>query len=124
MVSSSEGGTLYHKLGGEPGVARVVDDFYGRVTGDERLNRFFVNTDMEKQKQHQTKFLSYALGGGTAYSGRSMQAAHEGLGAGHGDFDAIVDHLRSSLRNAEMSNEDVAKVLELVESHREHIVRQ
>lgn len=64
---------LYEKLGGQQAIDQVVDDFYKRVLADDTINHFFAHTDMEKQRRHQTAFISYALGGANQYTGRSMK---------------------------------------------------
>jgi hemoglobin len=62
--------TLYEKLGGKEMIAQVVDSFYKKVLADDRINQFFANTDMEKQRRHQTAFISYALGRGVLWKKR------------------------------------------------------
>ena len=51
--------TLYDKLGGQQAIEQVVDDFYKLVLADDSVNHFFAHTDMEKQRRHQTAFISY-----------------------------------------------------------------
>ena len=67
------------------------------VLKDETVNHFFQNTDMEKQRQHQTKFISFALGGPKQYSGKSMAKAHEGMNLQPEHFQAIATHLHDAL---------------------------
>ncbi len=62
--------TLYEKLGGKEMIAQVVDSFYKKVLADDRINQFFANTDMEKQRRHQTAFISYALRRGVLWKKR------------------------------------------------------
>ena len=50
--------TLYDKLGGQQAIEQVVDDFYKLVLADDSVNHFFADTDMEKQRRHQTAFIS------------------------------------------------------------------
>ncbi len=55
--------TLFEELGGQQAIERVVDDFYKRALADDTVNHFFAHTDMERQRGHQSAFISYALGG-------------------------------------------------------------
>ena len=72
--------SLYEKVGGEEAISKVVDYFYSElVLKDATVNQFFQNTDMEKQRSHQSKFISFALGGPKQYTGKSMAKAHEGM---------------------------------------------
>ncbi|MBT3586058.1 MAG: group 1 truncated hemoglobin, partial [Halobacteriovoraceae bacterium] len=41
--------TLFEKLGGRDAVNAAVDIFYTKVLADQRINKFFENTDMAKQ---------------------------------------------------------------------------
>lgn len=68
--------TLFDKLGGAAAVDLAVDKFYERVLQDERINHFFAETDMVKQRAHQKAFLTYAFGGTDKYDGRYMREAH------------------------------------------------
>ncbi|CAI8730478.1 Group 1 truncated hemoglobin GlbN [Brevibacillus sp. IT-7CA2] len=114
--------TFYEKYGGEDTVAKVVDYFYELVLADDTVNHFFKNTDMEKQRKHQTKFISYALGGPNQYSGQSMAKAHEGMNLQPIHFDAIVRHLRDALTHFGVSEEDIADALSKVGSLRDDIL--
>lgn len=38
--------TLYERLGGQPAIDAVVDDFVANVAADPRINRFFANSNI------------------------------------------------------------------------------
>jgi hemoglobin len=114
--------TLYKKLGGEETIAKVVDYFYDLVLADDTVNHFFKNTDMEKQRQHQAKFISYALGGPNQYTGRSMAKAHEGMNIQPVHFDVIVKHLHDALAHFGVSEADIQAALSKVEALRDDIL--
>ncbi len=114
--------TLYDQLGGQQAIERIVDDFYKRVLGDDTVNHFFADTDMEKQRRHQTAFISYALGSSKQYTGRSMEKAHAGLNLQPEHFDAIVKHLGDALAAHSMSPEDINVVLGHVTTLKEAVL--
>ncbi|MBN6188976.1 group 1 truncated hemoglobin [Aneurinibacillus sp. BA2021] len=114
--------TLYERLGGEEAIAKVVDYFYDLVLQDETVNHFFENTDMEKQRRHQTKFISFALGGPNQYTGGSMAKAHEGMNLQPAHFDAIVKHLHDALAHFGVKEEDINEALAKVGTLREDIL--
>ncbi|WLR52534.1 group 1 truncated hemoglobin [Bacillus tianshenii] len=115
--------TIYEKIGGEEAVAKVVDYFYNElVLKDPSVNHFFENTDMEKQRQHQTKFISFALGGPNQYSGKSMEKAHEGMDIQPAQFDAIAKHLHDALAHYDVPENDIDEALTKVASLREDII--
>lgn len=122
--------SLYEKLGGAAAVDLAVEKFYGKVLADERVNRFFVNTDMAKQKQHQKDFMTYAFGGTNRFPGRSMRSAHKELveNAGLTDihFDAIAENLVLTLQELNVSQDLIDEVVTIVGSvqHRNDVLNR
>lgn len=109
--------SLYEKVGGEEAISKVVDYFYSElVLKDETVNQFFQNTDMEKQRAHQTKFISFALGGPKQYTGQSMAKAHEGMNLQEEHFQAIATHLHDALAHFGVSEADIDTALTKVAS--------
>ena len=114
--------TFYEKYGGEETISKVVDYFYDLVLADDTVNHFFKDTDMEKQRKHQTKFISYALGGPNQYTGQSMAKVHEGMNLQPVHFDAIVKHLHAALTHFGVSERDIDDALTKVGSLRDDIL--
>ena len=115
--------TLYEKVGGGEAIGKVVDYFYNElVLKDPSVNEFFVNTDIEKQIAHQSKFISFALGGPNDYSGTSMTKAHEGMNLQPEHFDAIVRHLHAALAHFGVEEGDINQALMKVGSLRNDIL--
>jgi hemoglobin len=117
-MSGDDTETLYDRLGGDDGVAAVVDTFYDRVLADDRVNDAFEGVPMDELREHQAAFLSAVAGGPDEYAGREMRAAHAGLDLDDADFDAVVGHLDAALDQDGVSAADHAAVLEEVESLR------
>jgi hemoglobin len=113
---------LYEKLGGEETIAKVVDYFYKLILADDTVNHFFENTDMEKQIRHQTKFISFALGGPNQYSGQSMSKVHQGMNIQPVHFDAIVKHLHDALAHFGVAESDIEQALSKVATLRDDIL--
>ncbi|AEH36147.1 group I truncated hemoglobin [Halopiger xanaduensis] len=114
--------TLYDRLGGEDAIAQVVDRFYDRVMADEQVAHYFEDVDMQKQRAHQTQFISSVTGGPVEYTGEEMEAAHEEMGISPADFKAIATHLDDTLAEFDVGEEDRQAVLEAIESYRDDIV--
>ncbi len=111
------GENLYEKFGGEETIAKVVDYLYNElVLKDESINQFYLQTDMEKQIVHQTKFISIALGGPEQYSGKSMSKAHASMNLQPDHFNAIAKHLHDALAHFGVNNADIDQVLTTVSS--------
>lgn len=116
--------TLYDRLGGEPAVGAVVNEFYNRVLADERVAHHFDDVDMVDQRSHQTKFLSGVTGGPMQYEGDDMRTAHETMGVTGAEFDAIAGHLDGALRGFDVADADREAVMETVEEYRDDIVEE
>lgn len=115
--------TLYEQVGGEAAIAKIVDYFYNElVLKDPTVNHFFEHTDMEKQKSHQTKFISFALGGSNQYSGASMAKAHENMNLQPVHFEAIVSHLRKALSHHGVAEADVNEAIAKVNTLKDDIL--
>jgi hemoglobin len=117
--------SLYERLGGEAAVFAAVDLFYGKVLDDYRINRFFEKTDMSKQADHLKAFMTVAFGGPNNYSGRSLRDGHARLvkiGLNDSHFDAVVEHLGSTLTELKVPAELIAEAAALVESVRNDVL--
>jgi hemoglobin len=84
----SENKTLYERLGGGAAIKSVVDKFYVYMLDDKRVNEFFKNTDMNKQRKRQTEFITMVTGGPNNYEGLDMKKAHEKFKIGKLEFDS------------------------------------
>ncbi len=92
--------TLYERIGGEGAVNASVDLFYRKVLNDYRINRFFDNSDMDKQIAKQKAFFTMTFGGPNNYTGGDMRDAHARLvkmGLDNSHFDAVMEHLGTAL---------------------------
>jgi hemoglobin len=77
---------------------------------------------MEKQRSHQSKFISFALGGPNQYSGQSMEKAHEGMNLQPVHFNAIEKHLHDALAHFGVNETDIDTALTKVASLRDDIL--
>lgn len=122
--------TLFEKLGGAAAVDLAVDKFYVRVLQDKRINHFFADTDMVKQRAHQKAFLTYAFGGTDKYDGRYMREAHKELAEKQGlngeHFDAVAENLMTTLKDMGVSDDLLAEVAAVVAApqHKKDLLNQ
>jgi hemoglobin len=113
---------LYEKFGGEEVIAQIVEKFYELILSDPTVKQFFNNVDMEKQRLHQTKFISFALGGHNKYTGRTMAKAHEGMNIQPAHFAAVAKHLQDALAYFEVNESDINDVIQLVGSLKDDVL--
>lgn len=123
---SETNSTLYEQLGGEAAVNAAVDIFYRKVLSDHRINRFFDNTDIEKQAAKQKAFLTMAFGGPNNYNGADMRQAHahlvKNLGLDDSHFDAVMEHLTGTLAELNVPQNLIDQVAAIAESTRNDVL--
>lgn len=92
-----EGEAMYAAFGGAEGVGRIVDGMLDRSVADPRIAGIFAATDMVRLRRVLREQFCFILGGGCAYTGRSMQDAHDDMGLQPADFGALVEHLQAAM---------------------------
>lgn len=104
--------SLYDDIGGAAAVTVAVTVFYTRVTDDPELAPWFGGVDIERLKAHQRAFLTAALGGPGLFTGRTMEAAHAGLGITIEAFDRVLEHLAYTLFDLGLGYDQVTAVID------------
>jgi truncated hemoglobin YjbI len=54
-MAARKGGCVFEKIGGRDAMITAVDRFYDKVIADDRVNHFFKNTDVKKQRSKQVR---------------------------------------------------------------------
>ena len=70
---------LFDRLGGKGAIEAVIDDFLGRVAGDELINAGFAVGHVPRLRQRLVELVCAASGGPCTYSGRDMGSVHAGM---------------------------------------------
>ena len=122
MQSASDDSTLYHRLGGEPGISKLLMDFYGHVLGDPELAPFFSNVAMEKLVAMQQELFSFALGGPHTYSGKPLKEVHAGRGITLRHFQHFREHLLTTLKDAGVAIDDIHEVVRHVTAMKKDVL--
>ena len=120
--------TLFERIGGTAAIDAAVDTFYEKVLADDRIMRFFNDVDMNQQSRHQKRFFAYAFGGMPDYPGRSLRNAHQSLVKNRGlndtHFDAVMEHLGSTLKELGVSVDLITEAAKIAESTRDDILNR
>ncbi len=98
--------TLYDRVGGEEGIARLVNEFYTKVLADPELAPFFSHSSADRIRRMQEKFMSAALGGPAPYAGRSLAEVHRGRGITRRHIQLFIDHLIETMEGLSISRDD------------------
>jgi len=123
--------SLYDRLGGEPAVTAVVDDFVNRAAADPKVNFTRKGTDKEwaatpenvaKLKMHLTQFVAQAAGGPQKYQGKAMKPLHAGMKITEAEFNAIAADLVASLDKFKVPQKEKDELMAVVGSTKGDIV--
>ena len=68
--------TDFEAIGGEPALRAIIASFVDRVFDDLMIGFFFRNASRERLREMEYQHAAEHLGGGVAYEGRSLRAAH------------------------------------------------
>lgn len=142
-IRNPEKRALFDRLGGEPGLSNIVEDFVPRALQDPRVNwerkgmqsrGWFHRTptvhwkatpeSVAILKKHFIQFLALASGGPVHYEGKEMKGVHAGMRISNPEFDATIGDLKASLDKLEIPNAEQKELLAIVESVRPQIVTE
>ncbi len=116
--------SLYDRLGGQPAITAVVDDFVANVAADNRINGFFARTDVARLKKNLVDQICQGTGGPCTYTGRDMMAAHKGMNITDAQFNALVDDLKKSLDKFSVPAKEQGDLLAVLGPMKPQIVGQ
>jgi hemoglobin len=124
LAKSAQQASLYQRLGGKPAIRAVVDDFVGNVAADKRINAFFAKANIPRLKQRLVEQICAGSGGPCTYRGRSMKAAHKGMGVADVHFNALVEDLQITLNKFAVPKREQGELLALLGPMRRDIVER
>jgi hemoglobin len=117
--------SIYQQLGGKAAIDAAVELFYTKVLADARVNSYFKDINMIRQKRKQKEFLSMALGAPTKYTGADLRTAHKDLpGLNDTHFNAIAEHLQATLVELKVDKALIDRTLAVVESTRADVLNR
>ena len=105
---------LYDAVGGAEGVEDIVAGLYRRTMADDRLAPYFAQSSIPSIVAHQHDLLAGALGGPSAYTGRTLRDAHAGLTIEAGDFEALAGHLVAAMEDCGLAPSINARVAAVI----------
>lgn len=114
--------SLYDRLGGQPAVVAVVDDFVANVAADKRVNRFFRKTNIANLKTRLVEQICQGTGGPCTYGGRSMKEVHKGMGITDAQFNYVVEDLQKTLNKFNVPAQEQGELMAILGPMRADIV--
>jgi hemoglobin len=119
--------TLYQRLGGYDVIAAFTDQWLGLVLGDPALAPYFrgmSNDTKGKARQLIVDFIAASTGGPTIYTGRDMKTLHEGLDISREEYDALLQHAKTTLDAVGVGNQEKDDVLRWMTSLKGEMVER
>lgn len=119
--------SLFERLGGSPGIERIVDEVARRHLQNAAISARFrpylePPQRLEQLKVHLARFMELGSGGPQRYTGRDMRSAHTGMNISPGEYMAAVDDIVGALTDLGVDEQSRKDVLALLWSLKGEIV--
>ena len=124
MQSGMPSKSLYDRLGGQPAIVAVVDDFVANVAADSRINARFANADIPRLKRLLVEQICQGTGGPCKYTGRDMRSSHRGMNVTDAQFNALVEDLVKTLDKFKVPATEKGELLAILGPMKSDIVGQ
>jgi truncated hemoglobin YjbI len=116
IAGGNQSDALYRRLGGDPGITLVVNDFVKRVAGDPRINGYFLNSSVNVERVIACLVIQIGslTGGPFPYpSGgcRDMRETHRGMKVSTADFNDTAGHLVAALTALQVTQADISTII-------------
>lgn len=116
--------TLYQRLGGEEGIARLVDDAVAAHLANPLIKtRYEQIKDMAHIKQLSREFFTAGSGGPPTYTGKGMLAAHKGMNISEQEFLAVTDDIVGAMDKNGIEEDAKKDVIAILYSLKDEIIR-
>jgi len=116
--------TLYERLGGANGIARLVDDVMAAHLRNPIVKTRFENIkDLDHAKKMAREFFSAGSGGPETYTGKDMLAAHRGMNISEQEYLAATDDIVGAMEKHGLSEDTKKDVIAILYSLKGKIIR-
>ncbi|WP_106477421.1 group I truncated hemoglobin [Phytohalomonas tamaricis] len=97
IAAKYEGDQLYQALGGQTGIAAIVETFLYRLADDDRVVRRFDPRQIDYVQKVLNEQVCMLSGGPCHYSGDSMVRVHKGMKITEAEYQAVVEDFSYAL---------------------------
>lgn len=121
--------SLYDRLGREPAIAKVVDDFIVIVVADPNIKdvhkeHFKDEKRVGALKKKLVAQIGQGTGGPQQYTGKDMKEAHKGMKITDADFDALAGDLAEALKKNNVGAKEQKELMDILGSMRTDVVEK
>lgn len=121
---SHEQVSLYNELGGEEGIARIVDNFVTNIEYDAVIVEYFVGVDINVFRHQLTSQICQLSDGPCVYDGDSMEEVHKGQNISAAHFNRTVDLLTAAMAQVNIPYSTQNRLLQRLALLRNDIIHQ
>jgi serine/threonine protein kinase/truncated hemoglobin YjbI/outer membrane protein assembly factor BamB len=123
--------SLYERLGGDPAITAIVNDFVVKAAGDPKLNftrkghpnHWDATSDnVAKLEKHLVQFIEANTGGPLKYEGRDMGPVHEGMEISEAEWGAILGDLKAALNQFTVPDHEQSELIAIVATTHDSII--
>jgi len=116
--------SLYQRLGGADGIARLVDDVFAVHLNNPLVKTRFENIkDLAHAKEMARQFFSVGSGGPETYTGKDMLTAHKGMNISEQEYLAVMDDIIGAMENNGLNQDTKNDVIAILYSLKDQIIR-
>lgn len=116
--------TLYQRLGGTDGIARLVDDVIAAHLDNPIVKTRFENIkDMGHAKRMAHEFFCAGSGGPESYTGKDMLAAHKGMNISEQEYLAVMDDIVGAMNKHKLDEGTKNDVIAILYALKGNIIR-
>ncbi|SMO93107.1 group I truncated hemoglobin [Melghirimyces algeriensis] len=114
---------IYYMLGGDQGIAAILNDYYDRLTSDEELAPYFEKVDTDELRKRQIRYFTNHMLGRTThtYKDHILRETHEGLQITFDHYERAIKHVNAAMRKHRVPLEARVKVEAMFRSFKPHI---
>lgn len=119
--------SLYDRLGGYTAISAAVDVFADRLFADPQINQFFegMGTDTRNSfKQKNKNLVCNVTGGPCKVISRPATVVHGGLGITTGDFNVVAGHLKATLDEFNVPEQEQDELFAIILTLKPQIVER
>lgn len=123
--------TLYQRLGGEPAISAIVDEWIDRAVKDPNVN--FIRSgqahqwpatpdNMARMKAYFSQYVGMLTGGPQIYAGRDILTTHTGMRISEGEWISFVGDGKKTLESMAIGDPEKTELLKLVAGSHDAVV--
>lgn len=116
--------SLFHQLGGNDGLDKLVDSFIQEIANDPRLFEFFRETKVSRFREKIREHLCALSDGPCTYTGDTMEDVHAGMHIQEADFNRMVEVLIRAMENNDVPITVQNKLLKRMAPMRDQIYKR